>query len=496
MAVVTVTSIPAATRHQHTSTSTVASLPQRAWVHLARSTARIAVLMSCDALALLGLLGLIGGIRDHYWLGTTAAAVLGRLVPAGVLSAGQLVGAVLLCLVLLKAYGETGRGQDTGRRVAGAGLGLGLPYWAQIWTEFRFSSLRASFLLVSAAALLLIVQRHLVERALRLILPTRLGRARILLVASWHDLRRVPIQAALANRGDVVVAGLFDPEILRRRGGTEALAESIRDTGTDTVVLCCGPMSDGALTAVRDAAVSSGCQLASLTRSPIAVAAPGLSLLYGVPLVVLTQPALRAAGLLCKRAIDAVGALAGLLAVAPLLILVALAIKLERSGPILFGQWRVGSGGKLFRCYKFRTMRVDAEDLLRSDPELYGTYVRNNFKLPEGRDPRITRLGRFLRVSSLDELPQLWNVLCGDMSLVGPRPVVPDELAQYGDRAKLLLSLRPGMAGEWAVSGRSRVGYPERAKIELGYVRGWRLGLDLSILARVVPAVFKGRGAH
>ncbi|MEO7987006.1 MAG: sugar transferase [Gemmatimonadales bacterium] len=491
--------LAAASRHQHidTSTATVATPTQRAWIHLARSTARIAALVGFDALALLGLLALVRGVRDHYWLGTTPAAILGRLIPAGVLSPGQLIGAVLLCLVLFNGYGETSRGQHARRRFAGVGLGIGLPYWAQIWTEFRLDDLTAFVLLVSAAAILLIAQRHLVERAVRLLMPAGLGVARVLLIASWHDLRRHPVQAALANGGDAVIAGVFNPEILRRRnGGTEELAESIRDTGADTVVLCCGPMSDGTLSEVRDAAVASGCRLASLSRSSIALAAPGLSLSCGVPVVVLTQPDLRAAKLLCKRAIDVVGALAGLLAVAPIMILVALAIKFERSGPILFGQWRVGTGGKAFRCYKFRSMRVDAEDLLRRDPELHRTYVQNNFKLPEGRDPRITPLGRFLRVSSLDELPQLWNVLCGDMSLVGPRPVVPDELAEYGDRTTLLLSLRPGMAGEWAVSGRSRVGYPERAKMELGYVRSWRLGLDLSILARVVPAVFKRRGAH
>jgi lipopolysaccharide/colanic/teichoic acid biosynthesis glycosyltransferase len=141
-------------------------------------------------------------------------------------------------------------------------------------------------------------------------------------------------------------------------------------------------------------------------------------------------------------------------------------------------------------------MRVDAEQVLRDDPVLYSQYVKNNYKLPEGEDPRITRMGLLLRKTSLDELPQFWNVLRGDMSLVGPRPVIPDELNEYGDKRRVLLSVKPGMSGAWAISGRSRVGYPQRATIELGYVQRWRLKADLSILWRTLPAVVTRRGAH
>ncbi|HEX6617639.1 MAG TPA: sugar transferase, partial [Gemmatimonadales bacterium] len=157
---------------------------------------------------------------------------------------------------------------------------------------------------------------------------------------------------------------------------------------------------------------------------------------------------------------------------------------------------RVGAWGRPFRCLKFRTMRVDAEQLLRSDPAMYSEYVRNNYKLPEGRDPRITRVGLLLRKTSLDELPQLWNVLRGDMSLIGPRPVVPDELTEYGGQRRMLLSVKPGITGEWAITGRSSVGYPQRAAIEIGYVRRWRLIADLAILWRTVPSVLTRRGAH
>lgn len=138
----------------------------------------------------------------------------------------------------------------------------------------------------------------------------------------------------------------------------------------------------------------------------------------------------------------------------------------------------------------------NAEAILRSDPELYAEYVRNDFKLPPERDTRITRMGRFLRRTSLDELPQLWNVLRGEMSLVGPRPVVVDELTHYGTEKPVFLSLKPGVTGAWQVNGRSSVPYPDRAMVELEYVRSWSLGRDLQILLQTVPAVLAQRGAH
>lgn len=197
-----------------------------------------------------------------------------------------------------------------------------------------------------------------------------------------------------------------------------------------------------------------------------------------------------------KRTLDLVGALAGLILTALLLAVLALLVRLGSPGPVFFAQARVGRGGRVFRCYKLRTMRHDAESLLCSDPELRSTYERNGFKIPCDADHRVTPLGRVLRLTSCDELPQLWNVLKGEMSLVGPRPLVVRELAHYpGADRDVLLSVRPGLTGAWAVGGRSRVGYPERAAMELDYVRQWTLGRDLVILGRTVGAVLARRGA-
>lgn len=197
-----------------------------------------------------------------------------------------------------------------------------------------------------------------------------------------------------------------------------------------------------------------------------------------------------------KRAVDIVGALLGLALSTPLLLLLAPLLRLEAEGSILFGQARVGRGGRIFRCYKLRTMCADAETQLVDDPALRADYEANGFKLPAGADHRVTPFGRLLRVTSVDEIPQFWNVLRGDMSLVGPRPIVPNELSHYARREEILLSVRPGLTGAWAVRGRSRIGYPERAAIELEYVQCWTLWGDLAILARTIIAVLQRRGAY
>jgi exopolysaccharide production protein ExoY len=199
--------------------------------------------------------------------------------------------------------------------------------------------------------------------------------------------------------------------------------------------------------------------------------------------------------ILLKRILDITIAAALLILVAPWMAVIAIAVRRTSSGPVLFRQLRVGVDGKPFRILKFRTMCSDAEMVLRSDRSLYTAFVDNGYKLPLGIDPRITPIGRWLRRTSLDELPQLWNVLRGDMSLVGPRPVVPDEVAYYGDRAETFLSVLPGVTGLWQVCGRSDLPYPERCDVELDYVRTWSLSQDLLILYRTVGAVVSGRGA-
>lgn len=182
------------------------------------------------------------------------------------------------------------------------------------------------------------------------------------------------------------------------------------------------------------------------------------------------------------------------LVVAPL---IALLVWAEDRGPVLFKQERRGRNGRSFHLLKFRTMHTDAEARLHNDPALYAAFKANGYKLPSNQDPRITRIGRFLRSSSLDELPQLANVVRGDMSLVGPRPPLLDQIEElYGDQVDHYYAVRPGLTGLWQVSGRSDLSGEQRRTLDVEYVQSWSLRRDVRILASTIPAVVGKRGAH
>lgn len=192
------------------------------------------------------------------------------------------------------------------------------------------------------------------------------------------------------------------------------------------------------------------------------------------------------------RVVEVILALALALVTLPLLALAALAVLISSGRPVFYGHERVGRGGRAFRCWKLRTMRVDAESRLHEDPELRDRYRSNGYKLPTDEDPRVTPVGGWLRRSYLDELPQLFNVLGGSMSLVGPRPVVRQELEEFDGEVDLLLSTRPGIFGAWNSRGPRRPPYPDRARLELEYIRTRSLRRDVKILARSLPVVLRG----
>jgi exopolysaccharide biosynthesis polyprenyl glycosylphosphotransferase len=194
-----------------------------------------------------------------------------------------------------------------------------------------------------------------------------------------------------------------------------------------------------------------------------------------------------------KRAMDMTISLVGLILLLPFFALLALLIKLDSNGPVFFAQIRVGKDEKLFACYKFRSMRQGAEaeqDELRTLNEADGPI----FKIRE--DPRITRMGRVLRRTSLDELPQLFNVLMGHMSMVGPRPAPPAEVQRYQPWHKRRLEVAPGMSGLWQVSGRSELSFDEMVLLDLYYIENWSPVLDLQIMLRTLPKMITGEGAY
>jgi exopolysaccharide biosynthesis polyprenyl glycosylphosphotransferase len=219
-----------------------------------------------------------------------------------------------------------------------------------------------------------------------------------------------------------------------------------------------------------------------------AFAAARVEELDGTPVYSLVSGPDRVLSLIAKRTIDVVVAAAGLVVLSPVLLATALAVRLREGPPVLFRQVRVGLHGRRFEVLKFRTMSIDAEakyaELVdRSDPRA--------FKLTD--DPRITPTGRFLRRTSLDELPQLWNVLRGEMSLVGPRPAPPREVDAYDLWHRRRLSMKPGITGLWQVSARRTDDFDDRAQLDLSYIDRWSLWLDFKILARTIPAAFEGR---
>jgi exopolysaccharide biosynthesis polyprenyl glycosylphosphotransferase len=213
----------------------------------------------------------------------------------------------------------------------------------------------------------------------------------------------------------------------------------------------------------------------------------------GIPLIGVKQISISGINRVLKRAVDFTFSLGVLILSAPLMALIALSIKLDSPGPVLFGQERVGQGGKRFTCYKFRSMTVDAEEqkeLLRGLNEADGPL----FKIKH--DPRRTRLGRLLRRFSLDEIPQFYNVLRGEMSLIGPRPALPAEVAEYQPWHMRRLDIAPGITGLWQVSGRSELPFDEMALLDIYYAEQWSPALDLKIFLRTIPTVIFGDGAY
>jgi exopolysaccharide biosynthesis polyprenyl glycosylphosphotransferase len=213
----------------------------------------------------------------------------------------------------------------------------------------------------------------------------------------------------------------------------------------------------------------------------------------GLPLLSFSSTPSDAIALVAKRAFDLVASAAALVLLAPVLLAIAAAVKLDSPGPVLFRQRRVGLAGRTFTLYKFRSMRQDAEAqrrALEARNEMDGPV----FKIRD--DPRVTRVGRFLRRTSLDELPQFWNVLRGEMSVVGPRPPIPAEVRRYARWQRRRLSVKPGLTCTWQVSGRNEVDFDRWMALDLDYIDTWSLWGDVRIVLKTIPAVLLGRGAR
>jgi exopolysaccharide biosynthesis polyprenyl glycosylphosphotransferase len=270
---------------------------------------------------------------------------------------------------------------------------------------------------------------------------------------------------------------------------------AVTAAGADTVVVLSSPELDG-VTVRRLAWALERDDIDLIVASALLDVAGGritMRPVDGLPMMHVEHPNLTGPGRVFKAVFDTTVALAGIALLAPLMLVVAVLIRGDSAGPVLFRQQRVGREGRPFTILKFRTMYLDAESRL---PELAQGNQHDGvlFKLPD--DPRVTRVGRHLRRLSLDELPQLVNVVRGHMSLVGPRPPLPREVARYPDDMRRRLAVKPGLTGLWQVSGRADLSWEESMRLDLRYVENWSLSLDLVILLRTVSAVLRTSGAY
>ncbi|WP_239079799.1 sugar transferase [Paractinoplanes brasiliensis] len=289
--------------------------------------------------------------------------------------------------------------------------------------------------------------------------------------------------------------GVSGPQGLTVYGTFEDVAGAVELADADTVVVLSCPELDGE--AVRRLAWRLERDEVDLVVASALVDVAGARTTIrpfdGLPMLHVEHPRLHGGSRLVKEAFDRLGALALLMIFGPVLLGIALAVRCTSRGPVLFRQVRVGRDGRLFRIFKFRSMYVDAEARLAELKHL-NEHDGVLFKIRD--DPRVTRVGRYLRRFSLDELPQLLNVLLGQMSLVGPRPPLPSEVAAYADDVRRRLAVKPGMTGLWQVSGRSDLPWEEAVRLDLRYVENWTLSLDLVILLRTMTAVVRSSGAY
>ncbi len=328
-------------------------------------------------------------------------------------------------------------------------------------------------------------------------------RQRTVIVGSGMVASRIFEKLTVHGQFGLVPVGLLDDDphpqssaTLPRLGGLDDLPALLAHGGADRVIIAFSRASHGDLLSCIRTCRDFGVSVDVVPRLfEFLDGARSLDNVGGLPLLSLGTPRLTRSSQISKRALDALGSVLLLVALLPLLLVIAIAVKAQSRGPILFKQRRVGAHGEEFRLIKFRSMYQDAEDRKSDLFELNDNEDGVMFKIR--RDPRVTPVGRWLRRFSLDELPQLINVVKGEMSLVGPRPLIPQESAALAEDWHVRrLTLRPGITGTWQVQGRSESPFDEMVRLDYQYVAGWSLARDVEILLATLPAVLSGRGAY
>jgi exopolysaccharide biosynthesis polyprenyl glycosylphosphotransferase len=321
-----------------------------------------------------------------------------------------------------------------------------------------------------------------------------------LLVVGGNNLGRIIMQnlAARAHLGYQVVGFVDDDRLgdfgrFRHLGGLDEVERLAVDEQIDQVIVALPAASHAAILRIVD-----HCRQGQVSFKIVpdlyemSLSRVDVDTVSGIPLIGLKDVSIQGWNAVTKRVIDILVSGLALLVAAPLMGLIALAIRLESRGPVFYPNTRIGKGGQPFTMYKFRSMRQDAD---QQRVALLEKKDGDNRLFKDRKDPRRTRMGAIIRRWSLDELPQFWNVFVGDMSVVGPRPQIPPEVANYEDWHFKRLAVSPGLTGLWQVSGRSELTFDEMVIYDIYYIENWSLGLDFRILLRTIPAVLYGRGA-
>ncbi len=467
----------------------VLSLQQRRfWRELAFATA----ILAADALTISVVFVLLAQLPINF--GPAHEDFVRLLIPANPPALLRRITLLLFCLTATRAYTTNDVREQSGRIALAVVLGIVLPRWTEL-LSLHFLS-RTS--LITAVVLLLwgalSAQRQAMMAALHTFDPRRLDQERTLLVGVGNQLRMF-LAEHVDDRVSPPAVYEIDPEWPGdQQEGWHTLYEEVHNSRADAIILV-GPLSDAALQNVLIAGSSAGCRVFGLRRRPLReMNNPTLIRRGEGPIALLSSPALIGWQLVAKRMLDVSGAIVGLIVLSPLLALCAVLVRFTSQGPIIFRQTRVGLGGESFPMLKFRTMVRDA-DARASEVAAANVYSDPQLFKVSG-DPRITSIGRFLRRSSMDELPQLWNVLRGEMSLVGPRPPLPKEVARYQVRHYVRFEVAPGITGPWQVGGRNEItSFDAVIQLEQEYINGWTVWRDLVLLLRTIPAVLSMRGA-
>src|SRR2546422_779041 len=465
--------------------------------HMRRGVVRLTALIAADLGSLVIMRALVRAARDDELLGGRLATWLQAQLPAGYLTGWQFAIALLLGLVVFRTYGPGDRRRDPARLFFACALASALPLWGTLWTRGVAPVVLEYSLTVVLVWLGLVAERLTIDRIAARLRPPERDRLDALFVGPGAECVSAMGSPVFSSGAEFLPVGFVDssvPPTTGALGHIDDFSLLLAASGVHVVVVC-GYVTDKQFEEVVDTALAAGCQVLSVPRTvKIAGVHPTTVWRRGQPLVQLTAPSLKGPQLVLKRMLDLAGALFGLVLFSPLLVVLAALIRLDSRGPVFFTQDRVGRGGRLFKIVKLRTMVDGAaarrDELLSqsvySDPRL--------FKMP--RDPRMTRLGAWLRRTSLDELPQLVNVLRGDMSLVGPRPPLPSEVTLYEAHHYARFDVKPGMTGPWQVAGRNALTeFEDVMPLEQDYIRRWYLAEDLGILLMTVPVVLRMRGA-